>query len=101
MAIRRGVVFVLVLIGLAIVASVAVVALMFAVASRGPAVPSSATLVLRPGGDIQETSPNDVVGQLIGRDTATVRSFVDSLAKAKREYAMWDDVIQKAKIQTN
>ena len=51
-AIRRGVLFVLVLIGMAIVVSVAGIALLFAVVSRGPAVPSTATLVLRPGGEI-------------------------------------------------
>lgn len=85
MAVRRGVVFVFVLIGLAIVASVAAVGLMYAVVSRGPAVPSSGALVLRPGGDIQEIAPNDVVGQLIGRESATVRGFVDTLRKARRD----------------
>jgi protease-4 len=84
-AVRRGVVFVFVLIGVAIVASLAAVGLMYAMVSRGPAVPAGGALVLRPGGDIQETAPNDVVGQLIGRETATVRGFVDSLRKAKRD----------------
>jgi protease-4 len=85
MAIRRGVAFVLTLISFAIVVSIVGIVLMFVLMSRGPSVPSTATLVLRPGGDIQETVPNDVVGQLIGRDTATVRGFVDSLRKAKRD----------------
>jgi protease-4 len=85
LAIRRGVAFVLTLIGLAILASVAGVYLMYAVVSRGPSVPRSATLVLRPGGQIQEISPNDVVGQVLGREAATVRGFVDSLQKAKRD----------------
>ena len=85
MAIRRGIAFVLTLIGLAVIASIAAVVLMFAVVSRGPSVPGSATLMLRPGGDIQETTANDVVGQLLGRDAATVRGFVDSLRKAKRD----------------
>ena len=85
MAIRRGVAFVLILISLAVIASVAALALIFAVVSRGPSVPASATLVLRPGGDIQETSPSDVVGQLLGRETATVSAFVENLRKAKRD----------------
>jgi protease-4 len=59
--------------------------LIYAMVARGPAVPSTATLVLRPGGDIQETVPNDVVGQVLGREAATVRGFVDSLRKAKRD----------------
>ena len=55
-------------------------------ASRaGPSVPSSATLVLRPGGELQEVVPDDVVGQLLGREVDTVRGFVDSLRKAKRD----------------
>jgi protease-4 len=85
LAIRRGVAFVLTLIGLAILASIAGIFLMSAVVSRGPAVPRSATLVLRPGGQIQEMVPNDVVGQVLGREVATVRGFVESLQKAKRD----------------
>jgi len=58
---------------------------MFVVMSRGPAVPSTATLVLRPGGEIQEVVPDDVFGLLSGRSTSTVRGFVEGLAKAKRD----------------
>jgi hypothetical protein len=88
---RRGVVFVLVLIAIAIVGSLAAVFLMSMVASRGPVIPSSASLVLRPGGEILEASPGDVVGTLLGRESATVRGFVDSLRKAKRERS-WSSV---------
>ena len=62
MAPRRGVRLVLSLIGLAVVVSMAAVVLMFFAASRGPSVPSSATLVLRPGGELPEVEPDDVVG---------------------------------------
>ena len=55
MAPRRGVRLVLSLISLAVVVSMAAVVLMFFAASRGPSVPSSATLVLRPGGDLPES----------------------------------------------
>ena len=81
----RGVRLVFVLIGLAIVVSFAGLALVYVVVSRGPSVPQAATLVLRPGGQLSETVPNDVVGQFLGRGTNTVRGFVDTLHKAKRD----------------
>jgi protease-4 len=84
-ALRRGVVFVLVLIALAVVVSVAGVALMYVVVSRGPSVPSAATLVLRPGGELREAVPDDVFGQVLGRDATTVRTLVESLRKAARD----------------
>jgi len=84
-AARRGVRLVLSLIGLAVVISMASVVLMFFAASRGPSVPSSATLILRPGGDLPEVEPDDVVGQVFGRDVNTVRGFVDALHKASRD----------------
>ena len=85
MAARRGVRLVLSLIGLAVVISMVAVVLMFFAASRGPSVPSSATLILRPGGDLPEVEPDDVVGQVFGRDVNTVRGFVDALHKASRD----------------
>ena len=85
MAPRRGVRLVLSLIGLAVVVSMTAVVLMFLASSRGPAVPSSATLVLRPGGELPEVEPDDVVGQVFGRDVNTVRGFVDTLQKASRD----------------
>ena len=85
MALRRGVGLVLSLIGLAVIVSVASVALMLLVASRGPSVPASATLVLRPGGELPEIEPDDVVGQVFRRDTNTVRGFVEALRKASRD----------------
>ena len=65
---KRGVRFVLVFIGLAVVVSIAGLAMMFLVVSRGPTVPSTAALVLRPGGEIGEILPDDVFG-LIGGST--------------------------------
>ena len=47
--------------------------------------PSSSTLILRPGGDLPEVEPDDVVGQVFGRDVNTVRGFVDALRKASRD----------------
>ena len=85
MAPRRGVRLVLSLIGLAMVVSMTAVVLMLLASSRGPAVPSSATLVLRPGGELPEVAPDDVVGQVFGRDVTTIRGFVDTLQKASRD----------------
>jgi protease-4 len=84
-ALRRGVGLVLTLIGMAVLVSVAGILLLYLVMSRGPSVPDRATLVLRPGGALQEVIPDDVVGQLIGREASTVRGFVESLRVAKRD----------------
>ena len=85
MALRRGVALVFAFIGLAVLVSMAGITFMYFAVSRAPAVPSSATLVLRPGGDLQEIVPDDVVGQVFGREVDTVRGFVDNLQKAKRD----------------
>jgi protease-4 len=53
--------------------------------SRGPAVPERALLVLRPGGELLEVPPDDVVGQLMGRESATVRALTESLRNAQRD----------------
>jgi protease-4 len=84
-ALRRGVAFVFAFIGLAMLVSMAGIAFMYFTVARAPAVPSSATLVLRPGGELQETVPDDVVGQVFGREVDTVRGFVDNLQKASRD----------------
>jgi protease-4 len=73
------------LIGSAMFVSIAGIGILYAVVSRGPTVPRAATLVLRPGGQLAETVPNDVVGQFLGRGTNTVRAFVENLRKAKRD----------------
>jgi protease-4 len=84
-ALRRGVVFVLSFITLAVIVSVTGIAFVYLLVSRGPSIEDDSTLVLRPGGELQETVPDDVVGQLIGRNVTTVRSFVESLRLAKRD----------------
>jgi protease-4 len=72
-------------IAFAVFVSLAGIVLMYVLVSRGPSVPASATLVLRPGGELQEVVPDDVVGQVLARDVKTVRGFVNSLRKAKRD----------------
>ena len=85
MALRRGVALVLTLITLAVVVSFAGTLFIYLLVSRGPSIQDDSTLVLRPGGQLQETQPDDVVGQLIGDTETTVRGFVESLRNAKRD----------------
>ena len=85
MAVRRGVIVVLAIIAFGVIVSFTGIALIYLLVSRGPAIQDDSTLVLRPGGELQETVPADVVGQLIARDTTTVRGFVESLRLAKRD----------------
>lgn len=85
MTFRRGVGLVFALIGAAVCVSAAGVAVMYLAMSRGPSVPGSATLVLRPGGALAEVAPDDIVGQVLGRDAATLRGLVDSLRLARQD----------------
>ena len=85
MAIRRGVALVFTLIGMATLASIAGVVFLYLLSSRGPSIPDRAMLVVRPGGELLEVVPDDVVGQLLAADASTVRGFVESLRKAKRD----------------
>src|SRR5688572_25208702 len=82
MAKRRFAVIFTVL-GLAVFISAAGFGLLYLAYGREPRVPSNATLVLRVGGDLTEVAPDDVFGYIRGVNTPTVRSFVDSLRKAK------------------
>jgi protease-4 len=82
---RRNIVVVSSLIGLAVLVCLAGVAILLFAATRGPSLGRSSTLVLRPGGELQEMVPDDVVGQVLGGEAATVRSIVQSLRMAKRD----------------
>jgi protease-4 len=54
--------------------------------ARGPRVAEHSTLVLRIGGNLLETPPNDVFGQVTGGAHAqTVRGYVDALKRAKAD----------------
>ena len=71
------------MLGIAVFLSMTGFALLYLAFGREPNVPADATLVLRVGGDLSEMAPADVVGYLRGVRTPTVRSFVESLRKAK------------------
>ena len=82
MAVRRGVWLVIVLIMLAVIASVAGLLLLYTAVGREPQVAGNSTLVLRVGGDLEEMEPGGVIGQFI-EAPPTVRSTVELLRKAR------------------
>ena len=85
MTVRGGIALVFALIGLAVMVSFTLLVLMYFSMSRGPSVPSSASLVLRPDGGLPELPPDDVVGQFFGADSDSVRTLVESLQRAKED----------------
>ena len=82
MAVRRGVVVVLVLILMAVAISTAGLLFMGLAVGRGPQVSSNSTLLLEVSGDLQENEPSGVLGQFL-EAPPTVRSIVDALRKAR------------------
>ena len=62
--------------------SVAAMLLLYAVVSQEPRVPSNATLVLRPSGEIPEVLPELLLG---GGGELTVRGYVELIRKAKSD----------------
>ena len=84
MAVRRGVGCVVGLIVVASVASALGLSVAWYVVSREPSVPQNSTLVLSLATDLHESSPDDVLRQLLGGGEArSLRSVVDALRKAK------------------
>jgi protease-4 len=84
MATRRAVKFLLAIVALFLVVGFVAVIGAWMMMLRGPSLPDHATLVLRIGGDLVETPPNDVLGQVTGGTRAqTVRSYVEALRRAK------------------
>ena len=81
MALRRGVWLVLALIIVAVAISAAGLVFMALLVGREPSVQSQSTLVLRIGGDLQETEPGGVAQFF--EPPPTTRSVVDALRKAK------------------
>ena len=80
---KRGLALVLTLLLLALIVSVAATVLLLILVSPPTRVADRSTLVLRPGGELHEIVPNDVL-QLVGRrESHTLRGYVDALRKAK------------------
>ena len=98
MAVRRGVVLVLALVGMAVVFSIASVFVLYAVISRGPSVPRSAALELKPGGSLGEVAGGDLL-QVFGSGQSTVRGFVDTLRAAKSDTRIKSVVLRPSALE--
>ena len=81
--VKRGLTFVLTVIGGVVVLSIALLFATYLLFGRAPALPSDALLVLEVGGELSENAPTDIVTYLRGGRNPTVRSVVDTLRKAK------------------
>jgi protease-4 len=86
MAMRRVFKFLMGLVVLCFIVGVLAIFGAWMVVLRGPSIPDHSTLVLRIGGDLVETPPNDVLGQITGGVRAqTVRGYVEALRRAKTD----------------
>jgi protease IV len=94
-AVRRGVVLVLVLILGAVVVSTIGLLFMGLAVGRGPQISSNSTLLLDIGDDLQENEPSGVIGQVF-EPPPTVRSVVDALRKAAVDTRVSSVVIRPA-----
>ncbi len=84
MAVRRGVWVVIVLIIFAVFVSAMGLLLLATAVGREPQVAANSTLILRVGGDLNETEPGGVFGPFM-EGAPTVRSVVEMLRKAKAD----------------
>lgn len=82
MALRRGVGLVFGLLIVAALVSVASMAFLYLMVGGGPTVPAHSTLVLRPGGELFEVAPDDVLTYVRSAEAHTVRGYVETLRKA-------------------
>ena len=80
---KRGLTLVLLLIVGALIMSAAATVVLYMVMSPSQKVPERSTLVLRPGGELHEIVPDDVLQLVNRRETHTLRGYVDALRKAK------------------
>jgi protease-4 len=80
---KRGLGLVALLIGLAVLVSAAATAVLYFMVAPTTRVADSSTLVLRPGGELFEVVPDDVLQFVSRAEAHTVRGYVDALRKAK------------------
>jgi protease-4 len=83
---RRLVKFFATLVAIFLLVAVLAMVAGWVLVGRGPRVAEHSTLILRVGGNLVETPPNDVIGQVTGGSHAqTVRGYVEVLRKAKND----------------
>ena len=93
MAVRRGVVLIIVLILAAVAVSATGVVVLALIAGRGPTVAGNSTLLLEISGDLQEIEPSGVFDQLF-EPPPTVRSVTEALRKARVDNRVTSVVIR-------
>jgi len=94
-AVRRGVWLVLALIGVAVMVSAAGLVFMALLIGGQPTVAGNSVLLMEVSGDLQETEPGGVFGQIF-EPPPTVRSVVDTLRKAKVDRRVTAIIIRPA-----
>lgn len=80
---KRGLGLLVFLLGLAVAVSIVSVAVLYFFIAGGPRVAERSTLVLRPGGELFEMVPDDVLQFVSSTEARTVRGYVETLRKAK------------------
>lgn len=95
MAVRRGVWLVLALITIAVMVSAAGLIFTALLVGRDPQVAGNSVLLLKVSGDLQETEPGGVLGQIF-EAPPTVRTVVDTLRKAKVDSRVTGIIIRPA-----
>jgi protease IV len=80
---KRGLGLVVALLVVALLVSVTATVLLYFLVSPSPRVADRSTLVLRPGGELHEVVPDDVLRMVSRSEIHTVRGYVDALRKAK------------------
>ena len=95
MAVRRGVWLVLALIFVAVMISAAGLVFTAMLVGGEPTVACNSVLTMKLGGDLQESEPGGVIGQIF-ESGPTVRSVVDTLRKAKVDKRVTAIVIKPA-----
>jgi protease IV len=99
-AVRRGIGLVLGFMGLIVVLSMISVLTLYVFASRGPNVADQSILVVRPGGMLVESRPDDPIAQVLGDEGVSVRGMVESLRKAKRDPRISAVLLRPSAVQT-
>lgn len=85
MAGRRGVGLVFGVLTLAVLVSAAGLLMLYAAVGTAPAVPSNATLVIRPGSQLAEVPSSDLLQFVRDDGTRTLRGLVEMLRRAKTD----------------
>ena len=80
---KRGLRLVVLLIALAVIVSAAATAVLYFMVAPTARIADSSTLVLRPGGELFEVVPDDVLQFVSRSESRTVRGYVEALGKAK------------------